>query len=129
MQLTYPRNPRSEEEARRVIEDFFPPFNQRDVKGLLRVMNFPHLRFTASRTILIPSGNGWTGFPPLEAHWHHSALDSLTFVQSDANKVHALVVFSRFRADGQQYGSYSALWIVTKADEHWGIQVSSTLAL
>ena len=129
MQATHPRDPRSEEEARRVIAEYFPLFSRRDVKGLLRVVNFPHIRVTDSRTVIIPSAKEWTGDPtPLEDYWHHTALDSLTFVQSDANKVHALVVFSRFRANGQRYVSYPTLWIVTKVDGHWGIQVRSTFA-
>jgi hypothetical protein len=129
MQASHPRNPRSEGEARRVIEEYFPLFSRRDVKGLLRVVNFPHIRVTDSATIIIPSAKEWTGDPtPLESQWHHSALDSLTFVQSDAHKAHALVVFSRFRADGQRYISYPTLWIVTNVGGHWGIQVRSTFA-
>src|SRR5204862_5310321 len=106
MQATHPRDPRSEEEARKVIEAYFPLFSRRDVKGLLAVVNFPHVRVTDSGTVIIPSSKEWKGDPtPLEDYWHHSGLDSLTFVQSDAHKVHALVVFSRFRANGQRYVS------------------------
>jgi hypothetical protein len=129
MQASHPRDPRSEEEARKVIEGYFPLFSRRDVKGLLSVVNFPHVRVTDSGTVIIPSAKEWKGDPtPLESHWHHTSLDSLTFVQSDAHKAHALVVFSRFRADGQRYVSYPTLWIVTKVDGHWGIQVRSTFA-
>jgi hypothetical protein len=126
---THPRDPRSEVEARKVIEAFFPLFNKRDVQGLLNVVNFPHIRVTGSRTLIIPSAKEWTGDPtPLEDYWRSSALDSLTFVQSDAGKVHALVVFSRYDSAGRRYISYSTLWIVTKIDGHWGIQVRSTFA-
>jgi hypothetical protein len=129
MQASHPRDPRSEEEARKVIEAYFPLFSRRDVKGLLSVVNFPHIRVTDSGTVIIPSAKEWKGDPtPLENHWHHTALDSLTFVQSDARKAHALVVFSRFRGDGQRYVSYPTLWIVTKVDGHWGIQLRSTFA-
>jgi hypothetical protein len=129
MQATHPRDPRSEDEARKVIEAYFPLFSRRDVKGLLSVVNFPHIRVTGSKTVMIPSAKEWKGDPtPLEDYWHHSALDSLTFVQSGPDKVHALVVFSRYKADGQRYISYPTLWIVTKIDGHWGIQVRSTFA-
>ncbi len=88
----HPRNERSEQQARKVIEAYFPLFSKRDVKGLLGVVNFPHVRVTDSRTVIIPSAKEWTGDPtPLEEHWSRSALDSLTFVQSDEDKVHALV--------------------------------------
>lgn len=125
----HPRDKRSEEEARKVIEAYFPLFSKRDAKGLLRVVNFPHIRVTNSGTLTIPSANEWKGDPtPLEKHWRESRLDSLTFVQSDATKAHALVVFSRFKSDGTRYLSYPTLWIVTKVNGHWGIQIRSTFA-
>ncbi len=125
----HPRDPSSEAEARRVIEAYFPLFNRGDAKGLLAVVNFPHIRVTGSGTLIIPTADEWTGDPtPLEPDWHHSALDSLTFVQSDARKAHALVVFSRFRTGGERYVSYPTLWIVTSVHDHWGIQVRSTFA-
>jgi len=126
---THPRDARSEEQARRVIEQYFPLFNRRDVHGLLDVVNFPHIRVSDTGTVLIPSPRHWTGDPtPLEKQWHHTALDSVTFVQSDGNKAHALVVFSRFTAEGQRYVSYATLWIVTRVEGRWGIQVRSTFA-
>lgn len=125
----HPRNERTEHEARRVIEAYFPLFNKRDVKGLLAVVNFPHIRVTDSGTVIIPSANEWRGDPtPLENYWHHSALESLTFVQSDGSKAHALVVFGRYKSNGERYISYPTLWIVTKINGHWGIQVRSTFA-
>jgi hypothetical protein len=128
-QATHPRDPGSEAEARKVIEAFFPLFSRRDVRGLLSVVNFPHIRVTGSSTVIIPSANEWTGDPTaLEDDWHHTALDSLTFVQSSPDKVHALVVFSRYQANGQRYASHPTLWIVTKIEGHWGIQIRSTFA-
>ena len=124
-----PRNGASEAEARRVIEAYFPLFSKRDAKGLLAVVNFPHIRVTASGTVIIPSAKEWTGDPtPLESYYDHTRLDSLTFVQSDAGKAHALVAFSRYKVDGTKYVSYPTLWIVTKVNGHWGIQVRSTFA-
>jgi hypothetical protein len=125
----HPQNHASEDEARRVIEAYFPLFSRRDGKGLLAVVNFPHIRVTASGTLIVPSPQEWTGDPtPLEDAYHHTELDSLTFVQSDTVKAHALVVFSRYDADGTRYASYPTLWIVTNVNGHWGIQVRSTFA-
>lgn len=125
------RNPQTEAEVRRVIETYFPLFNSLDARALLAVINFPHIRVAGGRTTIITSEVEWTGDPtPLDPaeNWHYSALDSLEFVQSSADKVHARVVFSRYRADGTRYVSYEALWIVTKADGKWGIQVRSSFA-
>jgi hypothetical protein len=124
-----PRDKASEAAARKVIEAYFPLFSRRDAKGLLAVVNFPHIRVTASGTTIIPSAKEWTGDPtPLEKYYDHTELDSLTFVQSDAGKAHALVRFSRYKQDGTKYISYPTLWVVTKVNGHWGIQVRSTFA-
>ena len=124
-----PRNSSSEAAAREVIDAYFPLFSARDAKGLLRVVNFPHIRVTGTGTVIIPSANDWSGDPtPLESDYHHTELESLTFIQSDAVKVHAMVVFSRYRGDGTKYVSYPTLWIVTKVEGRWGIQVRSTFA-
>jgi len=106
-------------------------FNKGDVKGLLQVVNFPHIRMAGGTITMIPSAAEWTGDPtPISAAegWDHSGLDSTQFVQSSAGKVHALVVFSRYRADGTRYATYHTLWIVTRIDGHWGVQCRSSFA-
>src|ERR1700720_3605831 len=66
-----PRDPRSEDEARKVIEAYFPLFSKHDVKGLLSVVNFPHIRVTDAGILIIPSAKEWTGDPtPLEDYYH-----------------------------------------------------------
>jgi len=122
---------RSEVEARRVIEAYFPLFNSGDPARLLAVIHFPHIRVASGTTRIIASEAEWTGDPtPLDPaeRWHHSALDAVEFVQSSADKVHARVVFSRYRADGTRYVTYEALWVVTKLQGKWGIQVRSSFA-
>jgi hypothetical protein len=124
-----PRDKRSEDEARKVIEAYFPSFSKRDVKGLLSVVNFPHIRVTDAGTLIIPSAKEWTGdLTPLEDYYQHTKLESLRFVQSNAVKAHAVVVFSRYNADGNKYISYPTMWIVTKVNGQWGIQVRSSFA-
>jgi hypothetical protein len=125
------RNDQSEAEARRVIEAYFPLFNKRDTSGLLDVVNFPHIRMAQGSVTVIESAEEWTGDPtPLDPKegWHRSGLDSLEFIQSSDDKVHAIVVFSRYKADGSRYVTYPTLWIVTRLRGHWGIQIRSTFA-
>jgi hypothetical protein len=125
------RNDQSEAEARRVIEAYFPLFNKRDASGPLEVVNFPHIRIAQGSVTVIESPEEWTGDPtPLDPKegWHRSALDSLEFIQSSHDKVHAIVVFSRHKADGSRYVTYPTLWIVTRQNGHWGIQIRSTFA-
>jgi len=125
------RDRESEAEARKVIEAYFPLFNSRDAKALLAVIGFPHIRVADGRTTIIRSAAEWTGDPtPLDPAegWHHSGLESLEFIQSSADKVHARVVFGRYHADGTRYVTYETLWIVTRVQGRWGIQVRSTFA-
>ena len=124
-----PRNKQTEDEARKVIQAYFPLFSKHDAKGLLSVVNFPHIRVTDAGTLIVPTAKEWNGDPTsLEPYYHHTELQSLTFVQSNAVKAHALVVFTRYNNDGQKYVSYPTLWIVTKVNGHWGIQLRSTFA-
>ena len=125
------RNHDSERAARGVIEAYFPLFNSRDAQALLAVINFPHIRVSDASTTIICSAAEWTGDPtPLDPaeEWHHSGLDSVEFVQSSADKVHALVAFSRYHADGTRYSSYKTLWVVTRVHGKWGIQIRSSFA-
>ena len=125
------RNDQSEAEARRVIEAYFPLFNKRDISGLLEVVNFPHIRIAKGEITIIEAPEKWGGDPtPLDPRegWHRSGLDSVEFIQSSHDKVHAIVVFSRYKEDGSRYVTYPTLWIVTKVNGHWGIQIRSTFA-
>ena len=40
-------------------------------------------------------------------------------------KVHVAVDFTRYREDGSAIGHYFSLYVVTRQDGHWGIQVGS----
>ena len=100
----------SEKEARRVIETYTsfyslnkPVDAQPDLNnGLLAVLNFPHVRIATGNTTIINSPKEWRGEPsPLEPHFHHLSLDSVDFIQSSADKVHAVLTVSRYRADGE----------------------------
>ena len=125
-----PRNADSEREARQVIDAFFAAFNKSDSGGVRRTVHFPHIRIASGRVTVIPSAKEWKGDPtPLAAEdWHHSTLDSVQFVHGDAEKVHAAIVFSRYRADGARYATHHSLWIITRQDGRWGVQGRSSFA-
>ena len=126
-----PRHASSEQEARRVMDNFFVAFNKQDAEATRRVLNFPHIRIGGGgRLAITASPQEWKGDAAALAAegWHHSTLDSATFTHSSADKVHAAVVFSRYRADGRRYATYSALWIITKQDGRWGLLCRSSFA-
>jgi len=43
-------------------------------------------------------------------------------------KVHIATKFQRFNEKNESIGTYESLYIVTKADGHWGTQARSSLA-
>ena len=126
------RNSESEAEARRVIDAFNLANNRRDVEGLRNALNFPFVRIASGKVSVTRTREEFTiqDWPPgaVAEGWHHSAVDSVQFVQSSTEKVHAIVIFSRYKADGTRYATYRTLRIITKQDGHWGIQCSSSFA-
>lgn len=125
------RNPQIEAEASKVIDAFNVAGNKRDLEGLRNAMNFPYVRVASGKvTIHQTRDEMTTDAPPGTAAegWDHSTVDSVEFIHSDANKVHAAVVFSRYKADGTRYATYRTLRIITKQEGHWGIQCSSSFA-
>ncbi len=61
-------------------------------------------------------------------NWHVSTFDSLETSIVSANKVHLELVFSRWHPDGTRYWTVPALWVATRVDGHWGIQLRSLMA-
>lgn len=127
------RNPQSEAEARRVISAWNRAVNARDAEGMRDASNFPLIHLGSGKvfTRTTRADLNTDNWPPGAGHgegWHHSTIDSVEFVQSGPEKVHALVMFSRYRRDGTRYATYTSLWIITKQDGHWGIQCRSSFA-
>ena len=125
------RNAESEAEARRVIAAFSDAGNKRDLQGLRNALNFPFVRIASGKVAITRTREEFTSDAPLrwrEEGWHHSTVDSVEFIQSSGDKVHAAVTFSRYKADGTRYATYRTLRIITKQDGHWGIQCSSSFA-
>jgi len=125
------RNPESEAEARRVIAAFSEAGNKRDLVGLRNAVNFPYVRIANGKVSISRTREEFTSDAPPQWQsegWHHSTVDSVEFIQSSSDKVHAAVVFSRYKADGTRYATYRTLRIITKQDGHWGIQCSSSFA-
>lgn len=125
------RTSENEAQARRVIDAFNAAGNRRDVEGLRNALNFPFVRIAGGKVSIARTREEFASDAPpqwREEGWHHSTVDSVEFIQSSSDKVHAAVVFSRYKADGTRYATYRTLRIITKQDGHWGIQCSSSFA-
>ena len=60
--------------------------------------------------------------------WDHSAWDRRTVVQAYPDKVHVVVIFSRYNAADERLAKFDSLYIVTRIDNRWGIRSRSSFA-
>ena len=68
------------------------------------------------------------GYMIKQEGWDYSTLDVAEAIQSSDDKVHLKIKFSRYKADRTKYVTHQAFYVVTKIDNHWGIQFRSSFA-
>ncbi|MGD9644602.1 MAG: hypothetical protein AB7U73_02755 [Pirellulales bacterium] len=114
-------------------DEFMDAFNQSDMTAWRRTLNYPHVRH-AEGTVAISNTpeeyqREWD-FADFARRtgWHHSRYDHKRVVQRGPDKAHVAVRFTRYRADGSKIATYDALYVVTKVDGHWGVQMRSSFA-
>jgi hypothetical protein len=127
------RNPESETQALRVLDEFIAAFNQRDGDAFAATLNYPHVRIASGTVTVVASPEDHTrtyraraGL--IEPEWDHSAWDSREVIHSSDDKVHLAVRFTRYDKSGNALNTYDAVYVVTCVDGHWGIQARSSSA-
>ena len=120
-----------EQRARQLLDDFFVAFNAADNPAMRKLANFPHAFIFGNGRMQVSADASEFGidFAGMRAReqWDKSTLDSVRAVDVSEDKVHFEIVFSRYRPDGTIYWTVPALWIVTRQDGHWGIQLRSLM--
>ncbi len=115
-------------EARRVIDDFLLAFNAGDGDAVRDTFNFPHTMMAGNQVEVTATAADfvyhYADLPEKEG-WHHTTLDEIEATKASVDKVHFDLVMSRCHADGTVYMVIPGLWIVTRIDGKWGIQVRS----
>jgi len=124
-----------EAEAAKAIKAYFKAFNAHDQETYVDTQHFPHIRINdKGRVSIVQNASKLLPLDEVLAYlineegWHHSTLDSLEVIHASKVKVHFSIQFSRYKADGSKYAVYKSLWIITKKDDHWGIQARSSYA-
>ena len=118
-------------DARKAVEAFFDGFNARDQEAVRAALNYPHVRLASRRVLITETASDFAiPYDRLIAaeSWHHSTLDRCDVVQEGPDKVHFDVRFRRYLEDGTCYATHQSLWIVTRLDDHWGVQARSSYA-
>ena len=118
-------------DAQAALEEYFRAFNAEDNDALAAVSNFPRLSLGRNGQVVVREGPAdiETDFDLLKQveGWHHSTLDLVEALQVSPDTVHFKVVFSRRHDDGAAYRTVPALFIMTRQEGHWGLQLQSVL--
>lgn len=115
--------------ARTVVDEFFVAFNAADNQRLGQLLNYPHVFLLGEgtlRTALLPE-DAHTDFESLRTTqgWVRSSIQEIETLSVAPNAVIFRLTFQRHDKTGKAYWTTPAIWIVTRHDDHWGIQVRS----
>jgi len=118
--------------ASQAVLDFFTAFNAGDLDGTIASLNYPHIFMAAGGGFLLSEDASEGPRPNFEQmrqreNWHMSTIDALEASIVTRDKVNVELTFTRWHPDGTRYWTVPALWIVTRAGDHWGIQVRSLM--
>jgi hypothetical protein len=116
----------------KVLDDFMTAFNSRDSNKWAQTLNYPHVRIAGDEVIVWNTPEEYANANDLQQFantgWHHSQWDWRRLVQSSDDKLHFLVQFTRYNDASKPMASYEALYVLTKKNEHWGVQARSSFA-
>ena len=118
------------QEALAVVDRYLAGLNARDTESIRAAFNFPHLRIGATGSLARfenPPDYDFSHFYRATSPdgWHHTRWDKSEVVFATEGKAHVAVNFICCREDDSVIGHYFSLYIVTRQDGHWGIQVGS----
>ena len=124
-------NGEEEEKAVKAAIGYMDAFNEAEVNKTDGFINFPHALVGANGVLVVSEKAGtlssskfFTDFRQRYG-WNHTCWDSRVVIQSNENKVHLVVTYSRYRADGSKIGTFPSIWIMTRQDNRWGFKLRS----
>jgi hypothetical protein len=113
-----------------VLDRWMDALNAHDARAMDREMRFPHVRLAGGKLVVYDKAgsNPMDFFQKLisESGWSHSTWDKRSPVQTNPTKVHMAVTYTRFRADRSVIGVYDSMYIMTKQDNEWKVQIRSS---
>ena len=115
----------------KVIKNYIKAFNERNSDKMADLFNFPHVRFANDSVSVISRSeylNNQDKVTKLlkDEKWHHTEILNIKNIQSNDTKVHFIIHFLRLDKDNNVIHDFKTLWIVTKVDNHWGVQFRSS---
>jgi hypothetical protein len=121
----------SAEAARAALDVFLAAWNAADNAALQRAVNYPFVTVgPAGQTHVAAKPEEFTtNFDRLRQTegWASTTWDGFHVVSAGEAKVHCVVDYTRYHADGAPYLRGRILYIVTDHGGHWGMQYRSTI--
>lgn len=123
----------AETAALELVDQYMQAFNRRDEAAWAATLNYPHVRVAGGQVKVWQTAEEYQRDFDFQQFardftWAYSRWDERRVVQSGPEKVHLAVRFTRYKADDTKLASYNAMYVVTKIDGHWGVQVRSSFA-
>ena len=124
----------SEQIGKEIIINYINAFNNRDYIAMADLFNFPHIRFAnekvgvMSREEYLKSQNKVSELLHEEG-WYHTQIKKIETIQNGPSKSHYKIHFIRYDKNNKIIHDFTTLWIVTKLDDHWGIQFRSSFLI
>lgn len=114
-------------EAWTSIEGFFEEFNNEDNEAMQKYMTFPHLFLRRNGGVSVEPERWTMNFERMkeDQDWVKSTLDSHSVTMVFPDKIHFKIAFSRHNSKGEKYMTQEGVYIATKKDGKWGLQVRS----
>ena len=114
-----------------VVDEYIAAFNARDKARYAGSLHYPHMRVDGlGRASVWQSAEEYVQGLDFDAiadtGWSHSELNWKKVVQSGREKVHVAVSFTRYDENNIRLLTQESLYVVTHADDRWGISVRSS---
>ena len=113
------------------LNEFIDAWNTADNAELRKALNYPFFTlFRPGRLEIAETPEQFTTDFQLmreQQNWARSTFDESKALTVTEDQVHFATTYSRHNTDGEKYQTGRVLYIVTKQDGHWGIQLRSGL--
>jgi hypothetical protein len=121
----------AESTARQALEAFMMAWNTGDDAKLRTTMHFPFVSFGGGSLVFVNKtpedfSQDFDGMREREG-WASSSFDydTLKIFMSSEDKIHLSLDFHRYKGNGDRYASGNVFYVISKKDDHWGIQLRS----
>jgi hypothetical protein len=120
-------------QARSALRAFIAAWNTGDNVELRKTMNFPFVSLFGGGAVVAETRSDFvTDFEGMRERdgWVRSAFDFDTFevLSASEDKVHCAIDYRRFDRDGVAYAGGRVMYMVTRRDGHWGLQLRTAFA-